>query len=223
MSAMEAMRLFVRTIEEDYPNWYEVYAAMPGKSVAASPATSAGGAHPAAANGKAGGEVVGVGAQAVEGQWTVVETHTSGSKRPCPRYEHGAAILAGGLYIVGGNYGTWTCHALVHAHDKCVRPSDFWHLCCLRRGKAFLCVCVCVCVCVVICTAGRYLSDTWRLDLNTATWSPVTQQADAAANGEPAGVPLAPVAGHTVTQWGVQLLTLGGHVKVRSTSMHMLM
>ena len=41
---------------------------------------------------------------AVEGMWTQLPINAE-QRKPVPRYEHGAALIDGNLYVVGGNYG----------------------------------------------------------------------------------------------------------------------
>lgn len=86
---------------------------------------------------------------------------------------------------------------------------------------------------------GRYLSDTWALDLSTMTWSqaaapppagkqpssPSAEPLPPSSSGPPSGgtrppppppPPLGnpPTAGHTLIPWQGSLLSIGGHIKV---------
>eukprot|EP00197_Chlamydomonas_leiostraca_P012843 CAMPEP_0202861700 /NCGR_PEP_ID=MMETSP1391-20130828/3008_1 /ASSEMBLY_ACC=CAM_ASM_000867 /TAXON_ID=1034604 /ORGANISM="Chlamydomonas leiostraca, Strain SAG 11-49" /LENGTH=760 /DNA_ID=CAMNT_0049541129 /DNA_START=57 /DNA_END=2339 /DNA_ORIENTATION=- len=206
MAKMEAMRLYVRTVDEEQADWYPLllqYEAAP------KPAPDAAGA---AAGANGGAPVQPATSYARELQWSALPAVAGGAdgRRPCPRYEHGAALVGGSLYVIGGNY------------------------------------------------AGRYLSDLWRLDTHTLTWTQLTpvpvappaaataaspraslsprvstsepggsQQQPAAAQdagsssasqggagaAATAASPLGPCAGHSVTVWGTKLVILGGHVK----------
>eukprot|EP00250_Pteridium_aquilinum_P011672 c20230_g1_i1 orf=342-2390(-) len=91
-------------------------------------------------------------------------------RQPSPRYQHAAEIIGDQMYIVGGNHN------------------------------------------------GRYLNDVQVLDLNTLTWSKVEQKSAAISTpllpGELSAAPsLPPCAGHSLTQWGGKLLAVAGHSK----------
>jgi hypothetical protein len=116
MAAVEAMRLYVRTLEEEVADWWAQHQADPaaphaanGTAAAAPPSAAADAdAAPAAAlppppaaralpRSRSVTEVV------VEGSW--VSPYISSDKRPPPRYEHAAAMVGSELFIIGGNYG----------------------------------------------------------------------------------------------------------------------
>eukprot|EP00798_Chlamydomonas_sp_ICE-L_P032648 gene32648-17665_t len=79
MNGMEAMRLFVRTIEEEQADWYALLVASEAK-------------------GEAGEEKK---EQGVEDSWTQV--NMEGLKKPAPRYEHaGAPPVKGGSHTGEG-------------------------------------------------------------------------------------------------------------------------
>lgn len=123
-SAVEAMRLYVRTLEEEVPDWWAQHnnAAANGDPPAANgvggePAEAAA---PAGANQQAGGEGAAAAAApppppapvpktrsvaevVVEGSW--VSPYISSDKRPPPRYEHATALIGNELFVIGGNYG----------------------------------------------------------------------------------------------------------------------
>lgn len=122
------MRLYVRTLEEEVPNWWAQHtAAADDNSEAAEPP------HPAA-NGTAPKQPAGTGGTGapaaaaappaplpktrsvaevvVEGSW--VSPYISSDKRPPPRYEHATALIGSELFVIGGNYGG-ACGAALHA------------------------------------------------------------------------------------------------------------
>lgn len=118
------MRLYVRTLEEEVPDWWAqhqasgVGAPTANGTAEGAPAAAAGEAPPAAppAPAAAGGgrpapksrsvtEVV------VEGSW--VSPYIS-DRRPPPRYEHATALIGSELFIVGGNYGAPAFGAFFH-------------------------------------------------------------------------------------------------------------
>eukprot|EP00879_Flechtneria_rotunda_P022424 GHRR01023674.1.p1 GENE.GHRR01023674.1~~GHRR01023674.1.p1 ORF type:complete len:430 (+),score=138.99 GHRR01023674.1:183-1472(+) len=88
MSQMEAMRLYVRTLDEEQPEWWD---RMPEVVPADTPAAASPG------NG------VSISSVFQEGTWVVIQQDDA--KKPVPRYEQGAALLGGSLYVVGGHYG----------------------------------------------------------------------------------------------------------------------
>eukprot|EP00887_Chlorella_sp_A99_P000351 scaffold13.g351.t1 len=196
MASMEAMRLYVRTLEEEVSDWWTVIqagagaeqvhingtgeaaaeaeaadAAAPEAEAAAPPAP----APPSAPSPKARSvaEVV------VEGSW--VCPYIASAKKPPPRYEHAVALVGNRMVLVGGNYG------------------------------------------------GRYLSDTWALNLEDLTWAQLSSSgrgggaaplpastAPATNGGElPAPAALPPVAGHAAVAWRGSVLVVGGHTKAK--------
>lgn len=116
-AAVEAMRLYVRTLEEELPDWWAHHtgAAAVGNGTEGGEAPAANGvpsAQPAdgaqagappqappAPKSRSVAEVV------VEGSW--VSPYISSDKRPPPRYEHATALVGSELFIIGGNYGGW--------------------------------------------------------------------------------------------------------------------
>lgn len=72
---------------------------------------------------------------------------------------------------------------------------------------------------------GRYLNDTWALNLENLTWKAFVSggksSAALPASSAPAGgappppAPLTPIAGHVVVPWHGSLVLVGGHMKVR--------
>lgn len=86
MPAMEAMRLYVRTLDEDQPGWW---LRMP----------------PGVAGGSAATEGAGVSISRVFQPDTWVVIQQDDAKKPLPRYEQGAALLGSSLFVLGGHYG----------------------------------------------------------------------------------------------------------------------
>ncbi|KAI7839120.1 hypothetical protein COHA_007124 [Chlorella ohadii] len=189
MAAVEAMRLYVRTLEEELPGWWAHHTGAAAEAAAAN--GGEGGAAPTA-NGTAGTAAAAPQAGApppapsgpksrsvaevvVEGSW--VSPYISSDKRPPPRYEHATALVGSELYIIGGNYG------------------------------------------------GRYLNDTWALNLENLTWKAFVSggksSAALPASSAPAGgappppAPLTPIAGHVVVPWHGSLVLVGGHMKAK--------
>ncbi len=147
MSTMEAMRLFVRTLDEERPDWFAALQASASSSSNAAPpapttpthaaadapqangAAAASAATPAAAAGtplKEGGGAAAfvpapVASHAAEGAWATVPTGAAAgrSKGPCPRYEHGAAVLGDAIFVVGGNYGAMSRRSM---RDRLATP-----------------------------------------------------------------------------------------------------
>jgi len=193
MASMEAMRLFVRTLEEEQPGWWtpdvaamweaqrsekEAQAQANGasqESAATADDVAAAGPAPskAAVKSRSVAEVV------VEGSW--VSPFIASDHRPPPRYEQALALVGNQLYVIGGNCG------------------------------------------------GRYLGDTWALNLENLAWTCISGSRKAAAkaaqqgdSGEAAPLldapALPPVAGHAAVSWNGNVLSFGGHSKVRDAA-----
>ena len=90
---MEAMRLFVRTVEEEQSNWYTALLAADASQEVSS----------TSASGDLGLALKPAYELAALNQWNPVPD-TGSQKKPLPRYEHGSAMLGGSLYVIGGNY-----------------------------------------------------------------------------------------------------------------------
>mmetsp|Transcript_3402 Transcript_3402/g.8632 ORF Transcript_3402/g.8632 Transcript_3402/m.8632 type:complete len:629 (+) Transcript_3402:121-2007(+) len=89
MSSVEAMRLYVRELEEEQPDWWskmDGYTPPPPEPVA--PASAA---------------TEGLGALSAAVGWQAPEI--SGAKKPPPRYEHAIASIENKMFLIGGNYG----------------------------------------------------------------------------------------------------------------------
>ncbi|URD91165.1 Acyl CoA binding protein [Musa troglodytarum] len=185
MASTEAMRLFVKILEEEDPAWYSRVPELAAESVVdvemlkpkVEPATVS-----ASENGDSlpdtktistengllletqDKDVVmeGLGLVSIYDQW--VAPSVSG-QRPKPRYAHGAAVVQEKMYIFGGNHN------------------------------------------------GRYLSDLQVLDLKSLTWSRIEAKALAGSLDSSTTGSVAPSAGHSLIPWGNKILSIGGHTK----------
>ncbi|KAK9821109.1 hypothetical protein WJX81_006949 [Elliptochloris bilobata] len=96
MSSVEAMRLYVKLLDEEIqPDWWALK-------------ESAGKPPPIETAQQDGAAVASGGAQALVqaaavGAWAA--PYVEGARRPPPRYEHAVAELGGHMYVVGGNCG----------------------------------------------------------------------------------------------------------------------
>ncbi|WIA35517.1 hypothetical protein OEZ86_003944 [Tetradesmus obliquus] len=90
MPQMEAMRLYVRTLDEEQPEWWT---RMPEQPQPGSPGAA----------GVSGEPGVSISSVFQEGTWVVIQQDDA--KKPIPRYEQGAALLGSQLYVLGGHYG----------------------------------------------------------------------------------------------------------------------
>jgi acyl-CoA-binding protein len=190
MGKLEAMRLYVKTLEEEHPEWL----AEAGDAAAGllSSAPSAGG------NGNGTGGDGGNGTTkpaavsslpppppdsspspeapptsivtslrdaCVPGRWVALQL-PDGARRPSARFEHAAALMGGRLFVVGG------------------------HL----RG-------------------GRALADVWVFDLERLAWTPLWSGGGGNSSGSNNGASPALV-GHTVTAYRGKLVVVGGHPRL---------
>ncbi|RVW31591.1 Acyl-CoA-binding domain-containing protein 4 [Vitis vinifera] len=94
MAAAEAMRLFVKILEEEDPGWYSRASDFVAEPVVDVEMNHVG-------NSGQGCCLGGLGSIAVYDQW--IAPSVSG-QRPKPRYEHGAAVVQDKMYIFGGNH-----------------------------------------------------------------------------------------------------------------------
>ena len=85
-------------------------------------------------------------------------------------------------------------------------------------------------LCGCSAAGGRYLNDTWSLNLEDLTWTQITAPRKGPSSlppstnggavvGEEAEVPppppqLPPIAGHAAVTWNGNVLCVGGHTKV---------
>ncbi|GIL58353.1 hypothetical protein Vafri_13410 [Volvox africanus] len=95
MTTIEAMRLFVRTIDDEQPDWWTLLEGDEAKSESDGSAAPPAGPTPNRT----------VAQRALLGLWTPLETDAQAGKKPLPRYESAAAVLGGSMYMLGGNYG----------------------------------------------------------------------------------------------------------------------
>ncbi|XP_043721442.1 acyl-CoA-binding domain-containing protein 4-like isoform X2 [Telopea speciosissima] len=185
MASTEAMRLFVKILEEEEPGWYSTvpeFVVEPVvdvemnvsslKNPKSESVTQNGNSfpEPKTISIENGGmetqdkDVVleGLGSVGVYGQW--VQPSISG-QRPKARYEHGAAVVQDKMYIFGGNHN------------------------------------------------GRYLNDLQVLDLRNLTWSRIEVKARPESLESLSPVPMAPCAGHSLIPWENKLISIAGHTK----------
>ncbi|KAK7277946.1 hypothetical protein RJT34_22966 [Clitoria ternatea] len=185
MSSTEAMRLFVKILEEEDPGWYSrasnsiidpypdpVVDVQMNHNTRVEPVIENGNSYPeiktiSTENGSQVGtqdkDVVidGFGSVGVYDQW--IAPPISG-QRPKARYEHGAAVVLDKFYIYGGNYN------------------------------------------------GRYLNDLHVLDLRSWTWSKIEANV-VESNDLSVSDTLTPCAGHSLIPWENKLISIAGHTK----------
>ncbi|KAK9808467.1 hypothetical protein WJX73_009555 [Symbiochloris irregularis] len=106
MTSMEAMRLYVKALEEPQPDWWT----LTNQRASGTPRSSRGSFRTPAEKDPSvrGGSLVGE-----PGVWNAVQPR---GKPPAPRYEHAVASLGGSMFVVGGNCGgrylgdVWALH-----------------------------------------------------------------------------------------------------------------
>ncbi|KAJ4751686.1 Acyl-CoA binding protein [Rhynchospora pubera] len=185
LSSAEAMRLFVKILEEEDPSWFSrvrdstaspvVDVPMnkekdePAIETSSSSSNQISFPEPKTISTENGTpretqdkDVIfeGLSSVAVYDQWTPLSV--SGTI-PKSRYQHGAAVVQDKMYIFGGNHN------------------------------------------------GRYLGDLQVLDLKGLTWSKVDAKFQAGSTGSSTTV--APCAGHSLISWQNKILSIGGHTK----------
>ncbi|KAL5566052.1 hypothetical protein UlMin_029216 [Ulmus minor] len=190
MVPVEAMRLFVKLLEEEEPGWYSRVSNFVAEPVPVvdvqmnhqhdskvEPVVENGNSYPetktiSTENGSQvesqDKDVVseeGLGSVVVYDQW--ISPPISG-QRPKARYEHGAAVVQDKMYIYGGNHN------------------------------------------------GRYLNDLHVLDLRSWSWSRIEVKPGAESPDSTSPVTVAPCAGHSLIHWENKLLSIAGHTKDRS-------
>ncbi|KAJ6809830.1 acyl-CoA-binding domain-containing protein 4-like [Iris pallida] len=183
MASTEAMRLFVKILEEEDPAWFSrvpeftvepiVDVEMHKPKLESTTELEPNGDTPpepkiiSTENGDMletqDKDVImeGLGSIGIYDQW--VAPSVSGH-RPRARYEHGAAIVQDKMYIFGGNHN------------------------------------------------GRYLNDLQVLDLKRLAWSKLEAKV-AGGSPESTSVPIAPCAGHSLISWGYKIISIAGHTK----------
>jgi len=194
MPAMEAMRLYVRTLEEEVSGWWTPEVATAWAENHRSPQANGGHksdmpnghtekrADSAATNSPAPIKSRSVAEVVVEGSW--VSPYIASDRRPPPRYEQAVALVGNSLYVIGGNCG------------------------------------------------GRYLNDTWALNLENLTWKCIVglskdamaqqqQQEPSQADAAPLLPPGLPgLAGHAAVAWNGNVLSIGGHCRAKDPHPH---
>uniref|UniRef100_A0A7N0THX1 ACB domain-containing protein n=1 Tax=Kalanchoe fedtschenkoi TaxID=63787 RepID=A0A7N0THX1_KALFE len=191
MASTEAMRLFVKILEEEVPGWYSRTTgnnADPGVDVDVDVQVNHNSiTQPGAENGNGIPETKaissesdnqletqdkdmvseGLGSVGAYDEWI---TPPISGPRPRSRYEHGATVVQEKIYIVGGNHN------------------------------------------------GRYLSDLQVLDLRTWTWSKIEAKGTVDLSDSSSPTSLSPCAGHSLIHWENKLLSVAGHTKDPSES-----
>ncbi|KAL0045620.1 hypothetical protein WJX82_011651 [Trebouxia sp. C0006] len=224
MAPVEAMRLYVRLLEDELPSWWDEYESginssqsSPHRELPVSssipesngtPSSPAASPRRPAANGSSHSEAsdtlkaqhkrkatsLSEAIQTVATPGQWASPMQSDSKHPPPRYEHAASLIGHSLYVIGGNCG------------------------------------------------GRYLNDVWVLSLDNLTWQLVTTSAKPLPpvgggtfdeiesevstpllghkedSSKPSSSALPPSAGHVLLAWGSNLLCIGGHTKAGTYS-----
>ncbi|ONM11177.1 Acyl-CoA binding protein [Zea mays] len=184
MPSAEAMRLFVKILEEEDPGWYSrvpEFNPEPVVDIQMHKPKDEPQSVPASTNGTSISEpkIISENGSSVETQdkdvileglstvishdeWTPLSVS---GLRPKPRYEHGATVLQNKMYIFGGNHN------------------------------------------------GRYLSDLQALDLKSLIWSKVDTKFQAEPADSTITTQIAPCAGHSLISWGNKFLSIAGHTK----------
>ncbi|KQK12274.1 acyl-CoA-binding domain-containing protein 6 [Brachypodium distachyon] len=185
MPQAEAMRLFVKILEEEDPGWYsrvpelnprpvvDIEMLKPKEEPNVLPA-STNGTTPIpepktiSENGSSvetQDKVVileGLSTVSAHEEWTAL---SPSGQRPKPRYEHGATVLQDKMYIFGGNHN------------------------------------------------GRYLSDLQVLDLKSLSWSKIDAKLQAGSSDLAKTTQVSPCAGHSLISWGNRFFSIAGHTK----------
>ncbi|EMS61872.1 Acyl-CoA-binding domain-containing protein 4 [Triticum urartu] len=185
MPSAEAMRLFVKILEEEDPGWYsripEFINPQPVVDIEMHKPKEEPDIVPALTNGTGTSSIPepktisengssvetqdkvvileGLSTVSAHEEWTALSVS---GQRPKPRYEHGATVLQDKMYIFGGNHN------------------------------------------------GRYLSDLQVLDLKSLTWSKIDAKLQAGTSDSAITAQVSPCAGHSLVSRGGQSVTLVG-------------
>ncbi|TVU43986.1 hypothetical protein EJB05_03408 [Eragrostis curvula] len=184
MPSAEAMRLFVKILEEEDPGWYsrvpgfnpepvvDIPMHKPKEEPQIAPASTNVTSIPEPKTISENGTSVetedkdvileGLSAISSHDEWTPLSVS---GHRPKPRYEHGATVLQDKMYIFGGNHN------------------------------------------------GRYLSDLQVLDLKSLTWSKIDAKLQGESSDSAKTAQIAPCAGHSLISWGNKFFSIAGHTK----------
>ena len=111
MPEAEAMRLFVRVLDEEAPGWWKAVGAVGSSGSKAATEGGGDGAGNAAAEEEQDdgdededvGRWVSLSTTADSSSVSSSTSSSSNNNRPCPRYEHAAALLGRALFVVGGS------------------------------------------------------------------------------------------------------------------------
>ncbi|XP_007030970.2 PREDICTED: acyl-CoA-binding domain-containing protein 4 [Theobroma cacao] len=189
MVSTEAMRLFVKILEEEEPGWYSRASNPVSEPVIDVQMNHNSKVEPIIENGNSFAEtktisaengslmetqdkdvvLEGLGSVVVYDQW--IAPPITGQP-PKARYEHGAAVVQDKMYVYGGNHN------------------------------------------------GRYLCDLHVLDLRSWTWSKIDAKVGPESVESPSPVNMAPCAGHSLIPWENKLLSIAGHTKDPSETIH---
>ncbi|GJM97171.1 hypothetical protein PR202_ga14076 [Eleusine coracana subsp. coracana] len=184
MPSAEAMRLFVKILEEEDPGWYSrvsEFNPVPIVDIPMHKPKEEPQIIPASTNGTSVPEpktisenvtsveaedkdiiLEGLSTVSSHDEWTPLSVS---GQRPKPRYEHGATVLQDKMYIFGGNHN------------------------------------------------GRYLSDLQVLDLKSLTWSKIDAKLQGDSSDSTKTAQIAPCAGHSLISWGNRFFSIAGHTK----------
>eukprot|EP00899_Mesostigma_viride_P010163 jgi/Mesvir1/19148/Mv01171-RA.1 len=219
MSNVEAMRLFVRTLEEEVPNWFALSLAQQGGATASSNGTApnaAAASTPIASssnsNNPSGGAVASGDAAPSGARALASATDTSAGR-----------LVADGQACVGvaDLDLAWDAWTPVPTRGR-LPPSRYQHAAAVLGDSMYIIAGNC---------GGRYLSDVQVLDLKTLTWSRPEIGGSTASSPlppvssppvslpPPPHNPLLPCAGLSVAVWGKSILAVGGHSKDASPTM----
>ncbi|VAI39631.1 unnamed protein product [Triticum turgidum subsp. durum] len=190
MPSAEAMRLFVKILEEEDPGWYsripefinpqpvvDIEMHKPKEEPDIVPLTNGTGTSSIPKTISENGSSVetqdkvvileGLSTVSAHEEWTALSVS---GQRPKPRYEHGATVLQDKMYIFGGNHN------------------------------------------------GRYLSDLQVLDLKSLTWSKIDAKLQAGTSDSAKTAQVSPCAGHSLISCGNKFFSVAGHTKDPSGS-----
>ncbi|XP_044945762.1 acyl-CoA-binding domain-containing protein 6 [Hordeum vulgare subsp. vulgare] len=193
MPSAEAMRLFVKILEEEDPGWYsripEFINPQPVVDIEMHKPKEEPGIVPALTNGTGTSSIPepktisengssmetqdkvvileGLSTVSAHEEWTALSVS---GQRPKPRYEHGATVLQDKMFVFGGNHN------------------------------------------------GRYLSDLQVLDLKSLTWSKIDAKLQAGTSDSAKTAQVSPCAGHSLISCGNKFFSVAGHTKDPSDS-----
>ncbi|KAK2079446.1 hypothetical protein QBZ16_003138 [Prototheca wickerhamii] len=203
LSQMEAMRLYVRTLDEEAPGWH---ADLSEDDLRADGVAEGAGLNGEAESSSSGpvAKTRSVAEVVVEGSW--VSPFIASSRRPPPRYEHAVALLGSKMVVLGGCFsGRYLCDAWALDLETLgwspIAPSERERALPPLAGLA-----------AVAYGAGVVLdiaSGCWT-ELETS-WAPEKAEADDDDEEESDARPLpAPRGGHTAVLIGGSLWLFGG-------------